>query len=99
MLLLQPVSLFLNICNRRLKASPDMVGPNKMTPLHFAARYTCIIIYTLHPKGTESLIEDQSFLCSFDLAPPTPSRHQVLSLSHSSCVSPVELTNGGEEII
>jgi hypothetical protein len=55
---------------------------------------------TLSSASAESIElfkEDQAFLRSNDLAPPplTPlSRQQVLSLSRSSCVSPVELTNG-----
>jgi hypothetical protein len=40
------------------------------------------------------------FLAVYDSAPrphPPPSCQQVVSLSQSSCVSPVELNNGGEE--
>ncbi len=64
-------------------------------------------LYYLHPKGIrvkpESIqwfIEDQAFSRSydFDLAPSQPSsplsHQQVVSLSHSSCASPVELTDG-----
>ncbi len=44
------------------------------------------------------IIEDQTFSSSYDLAPPpfpSPiSRLQVVSLSQSSCVSSVELTDG-----
>jgi hypothetical protein len=46
-------------------------------------------------------MENQAFSLSYDLAPPpTLSCKQVVSFSQSSCVSPVELTDGrggGEE--
>ncbi len=46
----------------------------------------------------ESLIEDQAFSLSYDLATPPPHppspRQQVFSLSLSSCMSPVELPDG-----
>ncbi len=50
-------------------------------------------------EGIECFIEEQAFLKSNDSGPrPLPSRplsrHQVASLSQSSCVSPVELTDG-----
>jgi hypothetical protein len=52
------------------------------------------------------IIEDDAFSLSYDLAPPSsptprpPFRQQVASLSQSSCLSPVELTDGrgGEEV-
>jgi hypothetical protein len=43
------------------------------------------------------MIEDQAFSPSYDLAPfppPSPSRRQVASLSQSSCVWPVDFTDG-----
>ncbi len=39
-------------------------------------------------------IEDPAFSLSDDLAPPPPSRQHVVSLSPSSSVPPVELSNG-----
>jgi hypothetical protein len=60
-------------------------------------------MYTCTPESIECIIEDKAFLPSYDLAPspPPPSCQQVASLSQSSCVSPVELTDGiaggGEE--
>ena len=36
----------------------------------------------------------QAFSLSYDLAPPPLNRQQVVSLSQSSCISPVELTEG-----
>jgi hypothetical protein len=55
----------------------------------------------LSPESIEWFIEDQAFLRSYDSAPRPPhyllspvSRQQVASLSQSSCVSPVELTDG-----
>ena len=36
------------MCFFSMRASPDEVGPNKMTPLHFAARYR----YTVRTLGT-----------------------------------------------
>ncbi len=40
------------------------------------------------------IIENQSFSTSYDLAPSPLSRQQVDFFSQSSCVSPVELTDG-----
>ncbi len=54
----------------------------------------------LTAKSIEWFIEDQAFLLSYDLAPPPrpPSLYSTVSkrvsLSQSSCVSPVELTDG-----
>ncbi len=46
----------------------------------------------------ELYVEDQASSPSSDLAPPSPlARVQVVSLSQSSCVPPVELTDGREE--
>ncbi len=40
-------------------------------------------------------MEDQAFLGSYDSAPrPPPPLQQIVSLSQSSCVSPVQLTEG-----
>ncbi len=51
------------------------------------------------PEGTELFIEDQACSPSYDLAPSPPlsplSRRQDVSLSQSSSVSLVELTDGG----
>jgi hypothetical protein len=51
------------------------------------------------PDSVEWFVEDQAFLPSHDLAPPPPLphfvMHQVVSLSQSSCLSPVELTDRG----
>ncbi len=42
----------------------------------------------------ECFIQDQAFSLLNDLAPPPPLSYQlVVSLSQSSCVSPVELTD------
>ncbi len=51
------------------------------------------------PESIEWFIEDQGFLPSYDLAPsppppPLPSAKQVVSVYQSSCVSPIELTDG-----
>ncbi len=44
---------------------------------------------------SESIIKYQAFSPSYDLGPPPPPcRQQVISHSQSSCVSPVELTDG-----
>ncbi len=57
-------------------------------------------LYCLLRRGQENVewyIEDKAFLWSYDSAPRTPpspfSRQQVVYLSQSSCVSPVELTD------
>ncbi len=48
------------------------------------------------PESIEWLIEEQAFSPSYDFSPPTPrSRQQVVPLSQSSCVSPVNLTEWG----
>ncbi len=44
------------------------------------------------PESIERFMDDYAFSPSYDLAPL--SSQQVVSLSRSSCVSPVELTNG-----
>jgi hypothetical protein len=46
------------------------------------------------PESIELFLEDQAFLRSYDSA-PRPSTEKVVSLSRSSCVPPVELTDGG----
>ncbi len=52
----------------------------------------------LSPDIIEGFVEDQAFLQSYDWAPrlpPSPlSPQQVVSLSQSTCVSTVELTDG-----
>ncbi len=49
-------------------------------------------------EDIEIFIEDQALLRSYELAPPQPpstlSLQQAVSLSQSSCVSSVELTDG-----
>jgi hypothetical protein len=49
-------------------------------------------------ESIKSFIEDQAFSLSYYLATPPPhpplSRQQVISLSQSSCVSPIKLTDG-----
>ncbi len=45
-------------------------------------------------ESIEWFIEDQTFSPSYDLAPPPPPLVSKLSPSQSSCVSPVELTDG-----
>ncbi len=46
----------------------------------------------------ELYVEDQAYSPSSVMAPPSPfSRVQVVSLSQSSCLSLVELTDGREE--
>ncbi len=53
-----------------------------------------IRIQTLDAESSEWFIEDQAFLRSYDSAPrPPPPLQQVASLSQSSFVSPVELTD------
>ncbi len=53
----------------------------------------------LNPENTEWFIEDQALSMSYNLAPRPPSaplsREQVVSLSQSFCVPPIELTDGG----
>jgi hypothetical protein len=53
----------------------------------------------LLPENIERFVEDHAFSLSYDFAPPAPLPplccQQVVSLSQSSCVSPVELTGGG----
>ncbi len=61
-------------------------------------RFTLLMDFTaLHTENIELFVEDQAFLRSYDsaLRPPTPplSRLQLVSLSQSSCVSPIELTD------
>jgi hypothetical protein len=72
----------------RLTALMATMGTSKMT---FLLSKT---------ESIELLIEDQAFLRSYDLAPrppPSPiSPQPIVSLSQSSCVSPVELTDGRE---
>jgi hypothetical protein len=50
-----------------------------------------------HSDNIERFTENQAFSLSYDLAPtPPPSpRQRLVSISQSSCVSPVELTDGG----
>jgi hypothetical protein len=53
----------------------------------------------MQPKRMYCIVEDQAFSPSSDLvpspSPPSPpSRQQTVFLSLSSCVSPVELTDG-----
>ncbi len=51
----------------------------------------------LEAENTEWFIEDQAFSPSYDMAPPPthPFPFQLdVSLSQSSCVSPVELADG-----
>ncbi len=51
----------------------------------------------LIPETIKWFIEDQALSTSYDSAPPPPSpisRQLAVSLSESSCVSPVELTDG-----
>ncbi len=47
-------------------------------------------------ESIEWFIEDQAFSSSYDLAflPPLLTRRHVVSLSQSSCVPPVKLTDG-----
>jgi hypothetical protein len=56
---------------------------------------TCLV-----PESIEWFIEDRAFTLSYDLTPSSPSQYQVVSLSQSSALSPVEITNvwwgGGE---
>jgi hypothetical protein len=50
-----------------------------------------------HPRPTREYLiyyRGPGFLAVDDLAPPPLSREHVVSLSPSSCVSPVELTDG-----
>ncbi len=65
----------------------------------FAIHYTSCTRQEASPESIECFIEDQAFLRQYDLALPPPplppSRQQVVSLSKSSCVLPVELTEGG----
>jgi hypothetical protein len=55
------------------------------------------------PESVEWFTEEQAFLRSYDSAPHPPSSlpplsgEQFVSLSQSSCVSPVELTYGREK--
>ncbi len=51
---------------------------------------------TIRPEGIEWFTEDKAFAPSYDLASSSPiSRQQVVSLFHSSFMSPVVLTGGG----
>ncbi len=49
------------------------------------------------PESIKWFTENQAFWLSYDLVPPPPhpplSRHEVVSLSQSSCLSPVQLTD------
>jgi hypothetical protein len=54
-----------------------------------------LIVKWYYPESTELFIEDQAFSQLYDLAPPPLSRQQVVFPSQYSCVSPVELTDGG----
>ncbi len=45
-------------------------------------------------ESIKGFIEDQAFSPSYDLAPASPSHVSTVSLSQSSCVSPVELSDG-----
>ncbi len=73
-------------------------------------KYTCSALPTYRPEYTQRcvlpesikwFIEDQAFWRPYDSAPrrlPSPLFHlQVVSLSPSLCVSPVELTDGRGE--
>ncbi len=54
---------------------------------------------TANTESIKCIIEDQTFSPSYDSAPfPSLSRLQVVSLSPSSSVSPVELDGGGEGV-
>ncbi len=57
----------------------------------------------LRPESTEWLMEEQAFLLSYVSAPgPHPSplfRQQLVSLSQSSNVSTVEISDGGEGVV
>jgi hypothetical protein len=65
----------------------------------------CLGVFILQkakPESTECCIEEQAFLSSSDLAPPSspppsPPCQQSVSISQSLCVSPVELTDGRGE--
>jgi hypothetical protein len=57
-----------------------------------------LLLLVSQPKIIEWLLENQAFLRSYDSAPRPPLPHlhrqQLVSLSQSSCVSPVQLTDG-----
>ncbi len=58
---------------------------------------TYCTVHLQYPESIEWYIKDQAFLLTYDVAPPSPQpRKQVVSLCHSSGVSPVELILTGE---
>ncbi len=75
-----------------------------LDPKHWCLRITYFQpLQENSPESIEWLIDDQAILRSYDSAPrPPPStpplRQQVVSLSQSSCVLPVKLTEEGEAV-
>ncbi len=72
-----------------------MYGQDEKETTLFAVNF--LNFKVLVPESIEWFKEDQAFSQSYVLASPPPNplfRQQVVSLSQSSCVSPVQLTDG-----
>jgi hypothetical protein len=78
--------------------SPPSPSPLPLSKLYNSKTQGIHEEFWFGSESIELFIKDQAFLWSYESAPPHPlsplSREQVVSLSQSSHVSPVELTDG-----
>ncbi len=103
-----PWSVFLFGCSKTRHLYRILTGPSfavQQSDCEFVHSVKLVILkwevqYTedVYQRDFECFIEDQAFSTSYDLAPGPPLtpryRQQIVSLSPSSCLSPVELTYG-----